>query len=99
MLQHYETLKDYMNKGYVFKRCYGNLYNCTVVLTNPDNDFKCNEFRSKIGNLEFAKFRCNGLITVAIYDLKLKIIYFEFASFCSSALVKMARCIIQSWRI
>jgi hypothetical protein len=36
-------------------------------MKKPEN-FKCNELRDK----KFAKFRCNGLITVAIYDLNIK---------------------------
>jgi hypothetical protein len=68
-----EALAKYKEKGYVFKRC-KNLclfYDCLVIMKKPEN-FKCNELRSGIVNKNFAKFRCNGLITVAIYDLALK---------------------------
>ncbi len=56
------------------KRCaYSQLktlcYDCLVVLRKPETNFKSNESRSMIINKNFAKFRCNGLITVAIYDL------------------------------
>ncbi len=73
MLKHYEALKDYLNKGYVFKKCeaktYTKNYSCLVVLKKPVKDFQCNESRKDIVDPNFAKFRCNGLITVAIYDL------------------------------
>ncbi len=73
MMKYYEALKDYMNKGYVFKKCYGatkeKYYTCLVVLKKPLEDFKCNESRKDVVDKNFAKFRCNGLITVAIYDL------------------------------
>ncbi len=74
MLQHYEALKDYMDQDYVFKRCCNyKSYDCIVILKKPATNFKCNELRSNIANRKFAKFRCNGLLTVAIYDLESKI--------------------------
>jgi hypothetical protein len=65
-----KALDEYKHKGYVFKRCrnlfYG--YDCLVIMMKPEN-VKCNELRPGIEDKNFAKFRCNGLQTVAIYDL------------------------------
>ncbi len=76
MLKHYEALKDYMNKDFVFKKCReyeGDVkHKCLVILKKPITDFKCNESRSGIVDTNFAKFRCNGLITVAIYNMYTK---------------------------
>jgi hypothetical protein len=68
-----EALFEYEHKGYVFKRCKNSnrSYDCLVIMKKPEN-FKCNELRPSVHNKNFAKFRCNGLITVAIYDLNLK---------------------------
>jgi hypothetical protein len=67
-----EALAEYEHKRYVFKRCTKlDDYDCIVIMEKPEN-FKCNELRPGIINKKFAKFRCNGLVTVAIYDLKLK---------------------------
>ncbi len=61
----------YKNRAFVFKRCTSNRndYDCLVILEKPKENFKCNEERSGIVDKNFAKFRCNGLITVGIYDL------------------------------
>jgi hypothetical protein len=72
-----EILKEYEKQdlGYVFKRCtyldsiFNVVHDCVLVLQKPPSNFKCNEMRSCIVNNRCAKFRCNGLITVAIYDL------------------------------
>jgi hypothetical protein len=67
-----EALAEYEHKRYVFKRCTKlDDYDCIVIMEKPKN-FKCNELRPGIVNKNFAKFRCNGLITVAIYNLILK---------------------------
>ncbi len=60
MLKHYEALKDFIDKG-------GIKYNCLVILEKPTENFQCNENRKRVVDKNFAKFRCNGLITVAIY--------------------------------
>ncbi len=70
MLNHYEALKDYIDKGFVFKKCQvQNFYSCLVILQKPLENFESNETRNNIVDSKFAKFRCNGLITIAIYDL------------------------------
>ncbi len=74
MYKHEADLKDYLDKGFVFKKCKGETkeyvsYKYLVVLEKPKTNFKSNENRTKVVNKNFAKFRCNGLITVAIYDL------------------------------
>ncbi len=71
MTKHYEALKDYIGKGFVFKKCVGitRIYKCIVILKKPSENFKCNEDRENVKDKNFAKFRCNGLVTVAIYDL------------------------------
>jgi hypothetical protein len=68
-----EALAEYEHKGYVFKRCKNTFesYDCLVIMRKPKN-FKCNELREGVIDKNFAKFRCNGLITVAIYNLKFK---------------------------
>ncbi len=48
MLTHYDALKGYMNKGFVFKKCKGVKssgikYKCLVVLEKPTKNFNCNE--------------------------------------------------------
>ncbi len=74
MVRHYDALKDYIGKGFVFKKCTDvtEFYNCIVILKKPSENFQSNEDRIGIINKNFAKFRCNGLITVAIYDLYLQ---------------------------
>jgi hypothetical protein len=71
-----EILSEFQEKGYVFKRCiksyYSNdCYDCIVIMKKPET-FKCNELRTSIVDKNFAKFRSSGLITIAIYDLKLQ---------------------------
>ncbi len=78
--------KKYEALGYVFKKCKGlsdsnEYYSYLVVLKKPKENFKCNELRQGVINKYYAKFRCNGLITVAIYDLFLS----EFVPFCNHA--------------
>ncbi len=69
-LEQYETLQLFTYEDVVFKRCtFENKYDCIVILKKPSENFQCNETRQNIVNKKFAKFRCNGLITVAIYDL------------------------------
>ncbi len=63
-----EKLKGFEGKGFVFKKCKNE--HCIVILKKPNENFKCNENRKNIGNKNIAKFRCNGLITVAIFNLK-----------------------------
>ncbi len=77
MLKHYEALKDFIDKGFVFKKCKGVKpegikYKCLVVLKKPNENFQCNENRKRVIDKNFAKFRCNGLITVAIYNMYTK---------------------------
>jgi hypothetical protein len=72
----FKALTEYEHKGYAFKRCHNpyhhsTSYDCIVVMRKPEN-VKCNELRTGVVDKNFAKFRCNGLITVAIYDLNLK---------------------------
>jgi hypothetical protein len=42
-------------------------------MKKPQLDFICNESRASVVNKEFAKFRCNGLLVVSIFDLVLKV--------------------------
>jgi hypothetical protein len=63
----------------VFKKCKSQYtgHDCLVIGIKPCNrffddepfQFLCNESRQNIGNKNFAKFRCNGLIILEIYDL------------------------------
>jgi hypothetical protein len=68
-----KALAEYEHKGYVFKKCKNAIYDydCVIIMMKPEN-IKCNELRHGIVDKNFAKFRCNGLITVAIYDLHRK---------------------------
>jgi hypothetical protein len=60
-------------KEYVFKKCKSELgHECFVTLEKPSEDelrFVCNESRHSVVNKNFAKFRCNGLLVVSIFDL------------------------------
>ena len=72
--------------GYVYKKCMSTeTYNeCILMLKKPDHkidkdldqntgrNFQCNETRSKVVDKDFAKFRCNGLIVVVIFDMVFK---------------------------
>jgi hypothetical protein len=73
-----KELKEYEERGCVFKRCKDYVFNnyevvlqdCIVIMKKPLNSgFKCNEFRKSVINKKFAKFRGNQFITIAIYDL------------------------------
>ncbi len=82
LLAHYDALKIYEGKGYVFKRCLNNniddgTYDCLIILQKPIEHFKCNESRKSVQNKDFAKFRCNGLLTIAIYDLRHKVFIYS----------------------
>lgn len=59
------------NSNHVFKKCFDNLtrHTCLVMLEKPSDGFLCNESRETVINKDFAKFRCNGLIVVLIFDL------------------------------
>ena len=59
----------------VFKKCKSREtgHECLVTMKKPQLDFACNESRSGVVNKECAKFRCNGLLVVSIFDLVLKI--------------------------
>ncbi len=39
MLKHYEALKDYIGKGFVFKKCKGKIYKCIVILKKTNRKF------------------------------------------------------------
>jgi hypothetical protein len=58
------------NTNNVFKKCISEETNheCLVMLEKPSIDFCCNETRS-VTNKNTAKFRCNGLVVVTIFDL------------------------------
>ncbi len=64
-----EKLRKLELFGCVFKRCTTRKYDYLVALRKPTENFKCNELRTSVIDKNFAKFRCNGLITVAIYDM------------------------------
>jgi hypothetical protein len=68
-----QVFKD-CNSNHVFKKCHDNLtdHDCIVMLEKPLSDFICNESRDSVKNKEMAKFRCNGLNVVLIYDLVLQ---------------------------
>jgi hypothetical protein len=68
-----QVFKD-CNSNHVFKKCHDNVTNhgCIVMLEKPLTDFICNESRYSVKNKEMAKFRCNGLNVVLIYDLVLQ---------------------------
>ncbi len=56
---------------HVFKKCIS-MYNehpCILMLEKPIDDFFCNESRQWVTDSKWAKFRCNGLIVLIIYDL------------------------------
>jgi hypothetical protein len=38
-------------------------------MKKPSEGFLCNESRSSVVNSDLAKFRCNGLLVVSIFDL------------------------------
>jgi hypothetical protein len=40
-----------------------------ILLEKPSVGFICNEDRGAVINKDFAKFRCNGLIVILIFDL------------------------------
>lgn len=65
-----EVFKD-CNPNHVFKRCrsFEKNHECLVMLEKPMNGFLCNESRKTVINKDFAKFRCNGLIVILIFDL------------------------------
>ncbi len=67
------VLKTYQTKtGYVFKKCFDACENeYLIVLKKPSTtSFKSNENRKGVKNAKYAKFRCNGLIVIKIYDLR-----------------------------
>jgi hypothetical protein len=65
---------------HVFKKCESaeTGHECLVTLKKPEINenfpiFLCNEFRLAVKNKDFAKFRCNGLFVVKIFDLVSKV--------------------------
>lgn len=64
-----EKLRELELSGCVFKRCSTYEYDYIVALKKPIENFKSNEEREDVVDPKFAKFCCNGLITVLIYDL------------------------------
>lgn len=58
--------KQYLDGNYVFKRC----SNVIIILKKPLINFQCNEMRQNVIDKNFAKFRCNGLITVDCIHIK-----------------------------
>jgi hypothetical protein len=67
------TTKD--SSDIVFKKCKSreNGHECLLTMEKPQSNFACNESRSGVLNKDLAKFRCNGLLVVSIFDLVLKI--------------------------
>lgn len=67
----YALAKPFLEKEeYVFKKCITqDTKEYFVVLQKPQRDFNCNEMRPGICDKQFAKFRCNGLIPMLIYNL------------------------------
>jgi hypothetical protein len=62
-----------MSMEHVYKKCKSEIgHECLVTLEKPLEGFMCNESRSSVINKEFAKFRCNGLLAVSIFDLFFK---------------------------
>jgi hypothetical protein len=62
-----------MSLEHVFKKCKSEIgHECLVTLKKPSKGFICNESRCSVINKNFAKFRCNGLLVVSIFDLFLK---------------------------
>lgn len=58
---------------YVYKKCRTEMkQEYFVVLQKQQDDFQCNELRSGIKDKCLAKFRCNKLIPVFIYNLSQK---------------------------
>ncbi len=64
-----QKLRELELSGCVFKRCITATSDYLVALKKPTENFQCNELRRAVINKNFAKFRCNGLITVAIYSI------------------------------
>jgi hypothetical protein len=60
---------------HVFKKCIAmdNNHECIVMLEKPSFGFVSNESRKRVINYNIAKFRCNGLKVVLIFDLVDKI--------------------------
>jgi hypothetical protein len=60
-----------MHDDHVFKKCWSNEngHECIVTLKKPTTDFISNESRTSVVNRNLAKFRCNGLLVVTIFDL------------------------------
>jgi hypothetical protein len=73
MEQVFKVFQD-CNSNHVFKKCHDNLtgHDCIVMLEKPLTGFICNESRKSVINKDMAKFRCNGLNVVLIYDLVLQ---------------------------
>ncbi len=65
------SLFEYYGPNHVFKKCISMLndHECVLLLEKPKANFLCNEARKGITNSKMAKFRCNGLIVLMIYDL------------------------------
>jgi hypothetical protein len=59
------------NENHVFKKCKSEEtgHDCIVMLEKPTNYFLCNESRKSVINKNMAKFRCNGIVVVTIFDL------------------------------
>jgi hypothetical protein len=70
MEQAFKVFQD-CNSNHVFKKCHDNLtgHDCIVMLEKPLTGFICNESRKSVINKDMAKFRCNGLIVILIYDV------------------------------
>jgi hypothetical protein len=68
-----EAFKD-CNSNHVFKKCCDNVtgHDCILMLEKPQIGFICNESRKSVINKDMAKFRCNGLNVVVIFDLELQ---------------------------
>ena len=64
-------VEPFMNKPeFVFKKCTDEDRTFLVVLAKLF-DCKNNESRKGVQNANFAKFRCNGLVPVVIFDLRM----------------------------
>jgi hypothetical protein len=62
------------DENHVFKKCNSieTGHECIVMLKKPTTGFICNESRESVVNKQRAKFRCNGLFVVTIFDLVLQ---------------------------
>jgi hypothetical protein len=66
----FEEMFKNCNSNHVFKKSFDifTRHDCLVMLEKPSIGFICNEYRKSVKNKDMAKFRCNGLAVVSIFD-------------------------------